>query len=91
MVTHQACAKASHLTQLAIASPFAPRALLPWCGLIPVFMQGPGKVKTAHLQVVNLASFRGRICSGEVPCLGFTLRDLVGNLYLFALQLCHMI
>lgn len=88
-VTHQACAKASHLTQLAIASPFAPRAPLPWCGLITVFMQGPG-IKTAHLKVVNLASFQGCICSGEVPCLGFTLRDLV-NLYFFALQLRRII
>lgn len=75
----------------AIASPFAPRALLPWCGLIPGFMQGPGKVKTAHLQVLNPVSFRGCICSGEVPCLGFILKALVGNLYLFVLQLCHMI
>lgn len=85
MVVHQACAKASHLTQLAIASPFVPRALRPWCGLLTGLMQDPGKVKTAHLQVLNLASFRGCICSGEVPCLRFNLRDLVGNLSLFPL------
>lgn len=74
----------------AIASPFAPRARLPWCGLIPGFLQGPGRVKTAHCKFW-ISPFSEAASVGELPCLGFILKDLVGNLYLFILQLCHMI
>ena len=59
----------------AVASPFVPRAWPHhW------FMQGPGKVNIAQLEGLNLASFSG--CSWEVPCSGFVIRDLVGNLSL---------
>lgn len=76
----------------AIASPFMPRALLPWCGLTIGLIQGQDKVKIANLQVLNLASFWGPFWSGEVSCLEFILRDPTGNLScLFFLQLCHMI
>ena len=43
-------------------------------------MQGPGKVNIAQLEVWNLVSFSG--CSWEVPCSGFVIWDLVGNLSL---------
>lgn len=66
----------------AIASPFESRALLPWCGLTIGLIQGQGKVKIAHLQVLNLASFWGHFWFGEVSCLEFILRDPNGNLSL---------
>lgn len=91
--TRSLCQGLSPWHNCAIVSSFGPRALLPWLSLIIGLTQGPGKVKTAHLQVLNLASFWGCLCSGEVLGLAFTVRDLVGNLCLclFSFQLRHMI
>lgn len=78
--TGSLCQGLSPWHNCAIVSSSGPRALPPWLSLITGFTQGPGKVKTAHLQVLNLASFRGCFCSSEVLCLAFTVRDFIGNL-----------
>lgn len=65
MVTHhglpcpkaptQACIKTSHPGTIVPFLTLRAQGMLLWCGLIIAFMEGPGKVETAHLKVLNLA------------------------------------
>ena len=97
-----ALSKGTHPSLYQNLSPWDNRAILTlraqgmllWCGLIIAFMEGPGKVETGHLKVLNLARVWGCFRSGEVPCVGFVLRALVGDLSVSVslfLQLCHTI